>query len=84
MFQSKVLQGALAALAFIESVIAVATSRTDKLKYPAFDAAMLKAGGYNWAAYPVTSGGGYNLTLFRIVGDQLGDNIPDTRGPLLF
>jgi len=83
MFQSQVLKGALAALAFVETILAATTNQTDKLAYPEFESAMLLAGGYNWMAYPVLSGSGYELVLFRIIGDEIGSNLVDTRGPVL-
>lgn len=59
------------------------TSESDKLTYPEFESAMQTAGGYQWEAVPVTNASGYNLVLFHLIGDSVGLDFMDTRGPVL-
>lgn len=59
------------------------TTRQDLLAYPDFATEMRNAGGFSWKAYPVTTGSGYKLVLFRIVGDELGNDLLETRGPIM-
>lgn len=67
----------------METVQAAMTSEADKLAYPAFESAMQLAGGYQWEAVPVTNASGYNLVLFHLIGDSVGLDFMDTRGPVL-
>lgn len=81
--KARMLQAALAAMASLEAVKAIATSSADKLKYPSFSAKMDACYGHQWKAYPVTTATGYNLTLFRIIGDEAQVAYAGAKGPIL-
>ncbi len=45
---------------------------------------MQDAGMYlQWKSYPVTTGSGYNLTLFNLTANELGEAFEALNGPLL-
>ena len=73
-FQSKLLQSAMTAAAFVNVAHAVfVTSNDDLGAFPEFEAAMQSAGTYlQWKSYQVQTGSGYNLVLFRLVADSNG------------
>lgn len=81
--KARMLQAALAAVASLDAVKAIATSAADKLNYPSFAAKVDACAGHQWKAYPVTTATGYNLTLFRIIGDEAQVAYTDTKGPVL-
>lgn len=72
MIQAKMLQAALAALSMLETVQAIKTKQKDILDYPDFEAKVQAEGGFQWEAYPITTPAGYNVVLFRLIGDALG------------
>ena len=74
MFQTNLLKSALVACSLLEAIKAVTTSNADLAAFPSFEAAMANAGSYmQWESYRVTSGSGYNLTMFKLIGDSLGN-----------
>ena len=81
MFSSFLLKGALAALTVLEIG---ATSADDINNYPIFADAMTAEGSnFGWKSYPLTSGNGYNLIMFRVTEDATGTPLTPTKGPIL-
>ena len=72
----RMLKAALVACSSLGVASAISTSSSDKAKYPLFEQTMMEqGGGYQWASYPVTTEAGYKLLLFRLIGDQSGNDI---------
>ena len=84
MFQANLLKSALVACGFLEAVKAITTSNADLAAFPGFEAAMAGAGQYlQWESHKVVTADGYGLTLFKLVGDSLGNPLVATKGPVL-
>lgn len=77
------LKAASLAVAFLKAVDAAQTSVADLNAFPEFAAAMTTAGGYAFRSYPVTTSSGYELMMFRIVGDEQGVDLVETKGPVM-
>ena len=77
------LTAALAALASLEAVEAIMTSAADAAAFPQFEAAMQTCGGAQWKSYSLTNATGYNLTMFRLIGNELQQPYVETKGPVL-
>lgn len=39
--------------------------------------------GYDWKVYPVTTGSGYEINMYRLTKDETGAYLPGTRGPIM-
>ena len=83
MYQTRLLKVALVALTALEAAQAWTTSQADIDAYPSVSKEMANCGGYQWEAHSLTGLTGYNLSLFRIVGDDLGASISAPKGPVL-
>ena len=65
-------------LATLAVMAQAALAQEDKANYEHF-AAMVAKTGWNWEPYQVTTEDGWNLTLFRIFGDETDE----TKVPLV-
>lgn len=83
MFESSLLKGAIAALYFLDKAEAIiTTSNEDKTMFPDFAAAMESSGNFAWKSHSVISNG-YNLKMFQIIGDDLGNELLGEKGSVM-
>lgn len=84
MFVSNLLQGALCALAILDTSAEAAINPEDLAKYAEFAAVMSIEGiSYEWTSYPLFTQTGYEVVMFRITADPTGVPLVPTKGPLL-
>lgn len=76
----------ISSLALIAAVQGRAAHEEQAKEFEIMNEAMMRHGSdYTWEAHEVKTNDGYILTMFRIVGDQNGEQIPyqGSKGPLL-